>query len=163
MIDVFRVKELDEETDVYGIIAGDTTYSMSPYIHNAAFKAERLNSVFVPFQVSDLDTFITRMVRPETREVELNFRGFSVTNPHKQTIIKFLDGLDEAAAKIGAVNTIKIVDGKLDKFYSTVCLLEQGFIKNPDVTIKDLLGVKIAELGENIVIRRFARYQVGEE
>jgi len=56
----------------------------------------------------------------------------------------------------------KIVDGKLDKFYSTVCLLEQGFIKNPDITIKDLLGSKIAELGENIVIRRFTRYLVGE-
>ena len=56
----------------------------------------------------------------------------------------------------------KIVDGKLDKFYSTVCLLEQGFIKNPDVTIKDLLSSKIAELGENIVVRRFTRYLVGE-
>jgi elongation factor Ts len=56
----------------------------------------------------------------------------------------------------------KIVDGKLDKFYSTVCLLEQGFIKNPDQTIKELLGAKIAELGENIVIRRFTRYLVGE-
>ena len=56
----------------------------------------------------------------------------------------------------------KIVDGKLDKYYSTVCLLEQGFIKNPDVTIKDLLSSKIAELGENIVIRRFTRYSVGE-
>ena len=56
----------------------------------------------------------------------------------------------------------KIVDGKLDKFYSTVCLLEQGFIKNPDVTIKDLLSTKIAELGENIIIRRFTRYLAGE-
>ena len=56
----------------------------------------------------------------------------------------------------------KIVDGKLDKFYSTVCLLEQGFIKNPDQTINDLVKSKIAELGENIIIRRFTRYQVGE-
>ena len=56
----------------------------------------------------------------------------------------------------------KMVNGKLDKFYSTVCLLEQGFIKNPDVTIKGLLSAKIAELGENIVIRRFTRYLVGE-
>ena len=56
----------------------------------------------------------------------------------------------------------KIVDGKLDKFYSTVCLLEQGFIKNPDQTIKELLSAKIAELGENIIIRRFTRYLVGE-
>jgi len=56
----------------------------------------------------------------------------------------------------------KIVDGKLDKFYSTVCLLEQGFIKNPEQTIGDLLKAKIAELGENIVIRRFTRYLMGE-
>jgi len=56
----------------------------------------------------------------------------------------------------------KMVEGKLDKFYSSVCLLEQGFIKNPDETIGDLLKAKIAELGENIVIRRFVRYLVGE-
>src|SRR5205809_8065401 len=56
----------------------------------------------------------------------------------------------------------KIVDGKLEKFYSTVCLLEQGFIKNPDMTIKDLLSAKISELGENIIVRRFVRYLVGE-
>ena len=58
--------------------------------------------------------------------------------------------------------TAKIVEGKLDKFYSTVCLLEQGFIKNPDQTIKELVASKISEIGENIVIRRFARYSVGE-
>jgi elongation factor Ts len=57
----------------------------------------------------------------------------------------------------------KIVDGKLDKFYSSVCLLDQAFIKNPDQTIKDLVASKIAELGENIVIRRFVRYAVGED
>ena len=56
----------------------------------------------------------------------------------------------------------KIVSGKLDKYYSEVCLLEQGFVKTPDVTIKDLINSKIAELGENIVIRRFTRYSVGE-
>jgi elongation factor Ts len=56
----------------------------------------------------------------------------------------------------------KIVDGKLDKFYSTVCLMEQGFIKNPDQTVKELVATKISELGENIVIRRFTRYLVGE-
>jgi len=57
----------------------------------------------------------------------------------------------------------KIVDGKIDKFYSTICLLEQAFIKNPDLSVKDLVSTKISELGENIVIRRFTRYQVGED
>jgi elongation factor Ts len=57
----------------------------------------------------------------------------------------------------------KIVDGKVDKYYSTVCLLEQAFIKNPDLTVKDYVNSKIAELGENIIVRRFVRYMVGEE
>jgi len=57
----------------------------------------------------------------------------------------------------------KIVDGKVEKFFSTVCLLEQPFIKNPDLTIKDLLTSKIAELGENMIIRRFTRYMMGED
>ena len=56
----------------------------------------------------------------------------------------------------------KIVEGKLDKFFSTVCLLEQAFIKNPDQTIEDLVKSKITELGENIVIRRFTRFAVGD-
>src|ERR1700704_445961 len=69
----------------------------------------------------------------------------------------------EAQVKGKSENVMKkIVDGKLDKFYSTVCLLEQGFIKNPDQTINELVASKIAELGENIVIRRFTRYLVGE-
>jgi len=57
----------------------------------------------------------------------------------------------------------KIVEGKVDKFYSTICLLDQAFIKNPDITIQDLVKSKISELGENIVIRRFTRYMVGED
>ncbi len=56
----------------------------------------------------------------------------------------------------------QIVSGKVDKFYSTVCLLDQPFIKDGDQTIGDLVKAKIAEIGENIVIRRFARFAVGE-
>jgi len=57
----------------------------------------------------------------------------------------------------------RIVDGKLDKWYSEVCLLEQPFIKDPDVTIKDLLTNRIASLGENIRVRRFSRLEIGAE
>ena len=56
----------------------------------------------------------------------------------------------------------KILAGKLDKYFATVCLLEQTFVKDDKKTINDLLNAKIAELGENIVIRRFTRVQVGE-
>ena len=57
----------------------------------------------------------------------------------------------------------KIVEGKLKKFYSERCLMEQPFIKNPDITVIEYAKQKIAELGENIVIRRFIRYAVGED
>jgi elongation factor Ts len=68
------------------------------------------------------------------------------------------------ALEIGKPESIaeKIAEGKLEKFYSEVCLLEQPFIKNPDVTVKDLLKEMALKLGENIVIRRFARFQLGE-
>lgn len=57
----------------------------------------------------------------------------------------------------------KIVAGRLEKFYAEACLLEQPFVKDPSVTIKDLLSQKIAKLGENISIRRFTRFRLGEE
>ncbi len=57
----------------------------------------------------------------------------------------------------------KIVDGKMSKFYADFCLLEQAFIKNPDLTITDFVKSKIAELGENIIVRRFTRYALGGE
>ena len=57
----------------------------------------------------------------------------------------------------------KIVDGKINKVYSELCLLEQAYIKDDKVTITDFIKSKIAELGENIVVRRFTRYAVGGE
>ncbi len=56
----------------------------------------------------------------------------------------------------------RIVEGKMEKFYQDVCLLEQSFVKDPNRTIRDLLNEKISKLGENIVIRRFVRFQLGE-
>jgi len=55
----------------------------------------------------------------------------------------------------------KIVEGKLDKYYSTMCLLDQPFVKLPEKTVKDILTEKISKMGENIQIRRFTRYQLG--
>ena len=57
----------------------------------------------------------------------------------------------------------KIVAGRLNKFYAEICLLDQPFIKDPKISIKDLLSGLVAKIGENIVIRRFTRYQLGEK
>lgn len=56
----------------------------------------------------------------------------------------------------------KIVEGKMERFYSEVCLLEQPFIKDPDRKVSDIINDAIARLGENIQVRRFARYHLGE-
>lgn len=56
----------------------------------------------------------------------------------------------------------KILSGKLDKYYSTVCLMEQAFVKDDKMTMEEVVKAKIAELGENIKIRRFVRFAVGE-
>lgn len=55
----------------------------------------------------------------------------------------------------------KIVTGKIDKFMSEICLMEQKFVKNPDLSVQDLLNELIAKMGENISIKRFARFQIG--
>jgi elongation factor Ts len=57
----------------------------------------------------------------------------------------------------------KIIEGKLKKYYEDVCLTEQKFVKNQDITVGTLISNMIAKTGENIVIRRFARFQLGEE
>lgn len=143
LTDVYRVKELNRETKVHGIVAGNTSYSISPWMHNAGFKAGAENRVFVPLQVTDLDAFIARMVRPETREIDLNFAGFSVTNPHKQAIIAHLDEIDETAAKIGAVNTMRIHDGKLYGFNTDA----PGFINPLEEIFGDLKDARVAVVG----------------
>jgi elongation factor Ts len=56
----------------------------------------------------------------------------------------------------------KIVEGKMERFYSEVCLTEQTYVRDPDLTIKELVDAMIAKVGENIAIRRFARFQLGE-
>ncbi len=55
-----------------------------------------------------------------------------------------------------------MVEGRIDKFYKEICLIEQPFIKDPDILIKDLVVQKVAKIGEKISIRRFVRYELGE-
>ena len=123
--EVYRVKELNEETEIYGIIGNPVSHSLSPYMHNAAFKHFGLNGVYIPLEVSDPDKFFKLMVRDETREIDWNLKGFSVTIPHKESILKHLDHIDEAAQSIGAVNTVQKIEGKLHGFNTD----EKGFIK----------------------------------
>ena len=144
LVSLYRVKELDRKTDVYGVIAGDTSYSMSPRLHNSAFANDKANAVFVPLQIRDLDSFIEQMVQKDTRKIDLNFEGFAVTNPHKQSILKHIDGLDETARQIGAVNTVRIeIDGTLSGFNTDA----EGFITPLKNAVTDLSEKRVAVIG----------------
>ena len=70
----------------------------------------------------------------------------------------------DQAAKTGKPAAVveKIVDGKIEKFYAETCLMEQPFVKDPSITVKDLVSSVIGKLGENIRIKRFARFVLGE-
>ena len=143
LIDVYRVKELDETTETYGIVGNPVAHSLSPFMHNAAFKSHALNAVYIPFEVKNLDAFIEKFIKTDTREVELNFKGFSVTSPHKQSIIRHLDEIDGTARTIGAVNTVKIDGGKLRGFNTDA----DGFLAPLKNSYGDLENVKVAILG----------------
>ena len=141
--DLYRVRELTKETRVYGILAGSTAHSMSPYIQNAAIRETGVNSVFVPLQVLDLSRFFRRMVTEGIREIELNFHGFAVTIPHKRAIMQLLDSVDETAAAIGAVNTVLIEDGKLRGSNTDAA----GFIAPLISEIDELRDCRVAIVG----------------
>jgi 3-dehydroquinate dehydratase / shikimate dehydrogenase len=107
MKDLYRAHKLDRHTRVYGVIGDPVGHSLSPLLHNSAFVARKRNAVYLPFLVSDLRDFLAAIP-------EFGIRGFSVTIPHKQSIMKFLKGCDPLATDIGAVNTVSVArDGSL--------------------------------------------------
>lgn len=143
LVEVYRVKEIDRSTRIFGVIGDPVTRSLSPYMHNAAFVDKALNAAFLHLTVKNLDEFITRMVKPDTREIELNFGGFSVTMPHKQTVIPHLDAIDSTAASIGAVNTVKIEDDKLTGYNTDA----YGFITPLKAIFGDVRNAHVAVIG----------------
>jgi elongation factor Ts len=81
-----------------------------------------------------------------------------------ETIEREREILLEQARASGKPEAIlpKIVDGKIDKYYEEICLMEQPTIRDPDRKVKDLVDQAVAKLGENIVVRRFAKFRIGE-
>ena len=143
LIGRYRVKEITRETRVYAVIGDPVSRSLSPVIHNAAFKAIDEDAVFVRIPVRDLDEFMHRMVRKETREVEVNFAGFAVTMPHKRAVAAYLDEIDDVALEIGSVNTVSINDGVLKGYNTDV----RGFLEPLKERLGDLQGCRVAILG----------------
>ncbi len=95
---IFHADRLTRSTRVFGVIGDPVRYSKGIYIHNPLFRRAHTNAVYCRFAVSDLGRFMSAVAPSIT--------GMSVTLPHKVSIIRFLDGLDESARNSGAVNTV---------------------------------------------------------
>ena len=98
---LYRAHELTRRTQVYGVIGEPVGHSLSPLLHNTAFIQKKIDAVYLPFLVHDLKDFLRAVP-------ELGIRGFSVTLPHKQTILKYLKECEPLAEEIGAVNTVVV-------------------------------------------------------
>ncbi len=107
MLHLYRAQNLTRKTRVYGVIGDPIGHSLSPVMHNTGFVARGVDAVYLPFLVRDLKDFIAA-IQP------LGIRGFSVTIPHKQAILRHLKECEPLAAEIGAVNTVVVRgDGSL--------------------------------------------------
>lgn len=104
---LYRIDKISKAVKVYGLIADPIRHSISPAVHNRGFQARRIDGVYLPFLVSPLqlrDFFILADKIP--------ISGFSVTIPHKQKVVRYLDAVEPLARRIGAVNTVWRKAGK---------------------------------------------------
>ena len=105
--------KIDGTTKIYGIMGKPVAHSLSPAMHNAAFEKLKLNNVYLAFEVAEVANAMKGFKA-------LGICGVSVTIPHKQAVIPYLDAIDPVAEKIGAVNTL-LLDGPHITGYNTDC------------------------------------------
>lgn len=109
---LYRANRISRRTRVYGVIGEPVSHSLSPRMQNTGFQAKRMDAVYLPFLVRDLKDFLGAIA-------SLRISGFSVTLPHKEKILRLLDGCDPLAAAIGAVNTVVVRGGEKLYGYNT--------------------------------------------
>ena len=129
------MKTVDGNTEVYGIMGWPVSHSLSPALHNRAFAELGLNKVYVPFPVEDVEAALQGFRAT-------GVHGVSVTIPHKQAVIPFLDTIDPVAARIGAVNTLLVKDGRISGHNTDWQGANQALSE-----VVDLAGTEVVLLG----------------
>jgi 3-dehydroquinate dehydratase/shikimate dehydrogenase len=134
--DLYRVEHLDQATRVFGVAGNPIAHSLSPLMHNTAFRRENMNAVLLPLKVRKLNDLLT-LAR------ELPLAGVAVTMPLKQDVLPHLANSDPLTSRIGACNTLRTgADGKLYGFNTDVA----GVVRPLEKRLK-LKGARIAVLG----------------
>ncbi len=140
LVETYRIDEIDAATKVYGVAGNPVGKSLSPVMMNAAFRRETVNAVYLALQTANVDDLVTLI-----REIPL--QGVSITMPHKQDILQYLEHTDPLSKKIGACNTVLRVPsgeekGKLYGFNTDVA----GIIVPLERRLS-LKGAKVLVLG----------------
>lgn len=141
--ETYRVDAIDRNTEIFGVVGRPISHSISPEIHNAAFKETAYNGVYLPLEVRDVHAFMRRMVHPQTRELDWNMRGLSVTTPHKVAAMDQLDWIEPQAKEIGAVNTIVVNAGGVHGYNTDA----GGFLDGLRIKLDVVEGRRCAVIG----------------
>lgn len=160
-IDLLREKGLAQASKKSGRIAAEGL--VDAYIHGGR--------IGVIVEVNSETDFVSKtdefkdFVRDIAMQIAAtNPKYVSIEDVSEEDVAREREVLMQQAMNEGKPDHIaeKMVDGRMGKFFEEICLMEQAFIKDSDMKIKDLLNDQISKIGENLVIRRFTRYEVGE-
>jgi 3-dehydroquinate dehydratase/shikimate dehydrogenase len=135
LLENYRIDHVDAATKVYGVAGNPIKSSLSPIMMNTAFRRETVNAVYLALQTSKLSDLL-KLVH------EIPIQGVSITMPLKEEILPHLEQTDPLSAKIGAVNTIRLLDGKLYGFNTDVAGIVIPLEKR-----MSLRGAKVLVLG----------------
>ena len=135
LVETYRIEEVDAATKVYGVAGNPVNKSLSPIMMNTAFRRETVNAVYLALQTAKVADLVSLIE-------QIPIQGVSVTMPHKQEILPYLEHMDPLSKKIGAANTLLRTDGKLYGFNTDV----SGIIA-PLEKRMSLQGAKVLVLG----------------
>jgi 3-dehydroquinate dehydratase/shikimate dehydrogenase len=153
-----RYKDIQADTELFGVIADPVGHSLSPAIHNACFAEMKMNRLYLPLWVQghkqEFDSFLNNVLRRKW----LNFRGFSVTIPHKQSALQYAktnqDFIEPLAEKIGAVNTLIIsLDGKVKAYNTDYTAALEAIMSGMKIKKVKLKELPVAVVGAGGVAR----------
>ena len=156
--ELYRYDCLDAETRLYGVIANPVGHSLSPAIHNACFGDKQMNKLYLPLLVEggghEFDSFVHNALLRKW----LNFRGFSITIPHKQNVLSYVRAnrgyVEPLAQKIGAANTLLVgPDGKLQAYNTDYAGALDAITAGMKITKTKLKGMPVAVVGAGGVSR----------
>ena len=155
---LYRCDDINAEAELFGVIADPVGHSLSPAIHNACFAVEEMNRLYLPLLVKggqrEFDSFLSKALSRKW----LNFRGFSITIPHKQSALNYVGAnqgfVEPLAKKIGAANTLLIgPNGKLSAYNTDYAGALDAITAGMRITRADLDALPVAVVGAGGVAR----------